>query len=230
MVGELLSILGLGFLLGLKHAMEPDHVIAVSTIASQSKKLWKSSLTGIFWGVGHTATLCFVGLAVILLKGEIPEIWAMSLEYVVGIMLVYLGCSAIIRYKNSRIHRASHHGSQEPQTQVHRYKGTLYVKSLFMGFVHGLAGSAAMVILTISTVQTVWGGVLYILVFGLGTIISMLVFTTILGIPFVMVSKRAMFHKAFAQITGVISTVFGFYYMYHLGVSEGLFHLWIQRI
>nr|WP_256358458.1 sulfite exporter TauE/SafE family protein [Bacillus sp. sid0103] len=230
MVGELVSILSLGFLLGLKHAMEPDHVIAVSTIASQSKKLWKSSLTGIFWGIGHTATLCFVGLAVILLKGEIPEIWAMPLECIVGIMLVYLGLSAVIRYKNSRIHRAGNHGFQAPHDHVHRYKGTLYVKSLFMGFVHGLAGSAAMVLLTISTVHTVWGGVLYILEFGLGTIISMLCFTTILGIPFVMFSNRALIHKAFAQITGVISTVFGFYYLYHLGVSEGLFHLWIQHI
>ncbi len=80
-----LSILALGFVLGIKHAIEPEHVIAVSTIASQSKNLFRASLAGVFWGIGHTATLFIIRIILMLLKGEIPEKWAMSLEFLVGI-------------------------------------------------------------------------------------------------------------------------------------------------
>ena len=95
-----LSILVLGFVLGIKHAIEPDHVIAVSTIASQSKKLWQSTLSGVFWGIGHTTTLFIFGIIVILMKGEIPNIWVMSLEFLVGIMLIYLGITSILFSKS----------------------------------------------------------------------------------------------------------------------------------
>lgn len=222
----LLSILGLGFILGIKHAIEPDHIIAISTVASQSNKMWKSSLTGVFWGIGHTITLFIVGLVVILMKGQIPEVWAMSLEFLVGIMLVHFGISAIVSFKNSGVHAHGEPLHQHPRS--HMYKGIPYGKSLLMGFIHGLAGSAAMIVLTLSTVNSVWEGILYILIFGVGTIIGMLCFTTILGIPFVIGSNKIRLNKGFSQITGVISTVFGIYYMYNLGVTEGLFKLWIQ--
>ena len=105
-----LSILALGFVLGIKHAIEPDHVIAVSTIASQSKKLLRSSLAGVFWGIGHTATLLIVGIILIFMKGEIPDKWAMSLEFLVGIMLVYLGVTTILSLKNIHTHEHEHDG------------------------------------------------------------------------------------------------------------------------
>lgn len=213
----LLTTLGLGLILGIKHAIEPDHVIAVSTIASRSKKLFISSLTGVFWGIGHTATLFLVGLTIILLKGEIPEVWAMSLEFLVGVMLVYFGVANILSNKNSKEHNHQHD---------RMYTGVPYAKSLFMGFVHGLAGSAAMVLLTMSTVSSVWEGILYILLFGVGTIIGMLCFTTAIGVPFVLGSQKKGVSKAFIVMTGVISTAFGIYYMYNLGVTEGLFQLW----
>ncbi|MDE1399028.1 urease accessory protein UreH, partial [Bacillus licheniformis] len=90
MEGTLFSDLVLALILGIKHAIGPDHVIAVSTIASQSKKLWQASLAGIFWGIGHTVTLFIVGIIVIVMKGQISEKWSMSLEFLVGVMLVYL--------------------------------------------------------------------------------------------------------------------------------------------
>jgi sulfite exporter TauE/SafE len=215
----LLSILSLGFILGIKHAVEPDHIIAVSTVAGQSRKLSTSALTGVFWGIGHTATLFLAGVSVILLKGEIPEKWAMSLEFLVGIMLVYFGVSAFLSF-NKR-HRVSH-------SQLHSSGKVPYRKSVFMGFIHGLAGSAAMIFLTMSTVSSVWEAVLYILIFGAGTIVGMLCFTTIIGIPFILSTKNVNINGAFTRVTGLISTVFGFYYMYNLGVTEGLFKLWIQ--
>jgi sulfite exporter TauE/SafE len=215
----LFTTISLGFLLGIKHAIEPDHVIAVSTVASQSKKLWRSSLIGVFWGIGHTATLLLTGVLIILLKGNIPEEWAMSLEFLVGIMLVYFGVTTFLSIKNY-----NKHADHEPHGMGKRTS----LKAVFMGFIHGLAGSAAMVLLTLSTVSTLWEGIVYILIFGIGTIVGMLVFTTIIGIPFIYSARKFRVNKLFTQVTGVVSAIFGVYYMYNLGVNEGLFHLWIQ--
>ena len=233
-----LSILALGFVLGIKHAIEPDHVIAVTTIASQSKKLLRSSLAGVFWGIGHTATLFIVGVILIFMKGEIPEEWAMSLEFLVGIMLVYLGVTTILSLKNIHIHQHEHDGEEHMHVHAHQHKGqhkhnhqhknVSYLKSMLIGLVHGLAGSGAMILLTMSTVNSAWEGAIYILIFGAGTVIGMLFFTTIIGIPFVFSAKKLSLNKILTQITGVISTAFGIYYMYNLGVTEGLFKLWIQ--
>lgn len=233
-----LSILALGFILGIKHAIEPDHVIAVSTIASQTKKLWRSALSGVFWGIGHTFTLFIVGIIVIAMKTEIPDKWAMSLEFLVGIMLVYLGITSITAFRNIQIHKHEQDGEKHIPIHGHQHIGehphtnkkhnTSYIKSMVIGFVHGLAGSAAMILLTMSTADNVWEGALFILIFGAGTIIGMLFFTTILGIPFVLSAKNININKSLIQVTGGISMVFGLYYMYNLGINEGLFKLWIQ--
>ncbi|MGG2014863.1 sulfite exporter TauE/SafE family protein [Bacillus sp. S10(2024)] len=233
-----LSILALGFVLGIKHAIEPDHVIAVSTIASQSKKLSRSTLAGVFWGIGHTATLFIIGIILIFMKGEIPEKWAMSLEFLVGIMLVYLGVTTVFSLKNIHVHQHEHDGEEHKHIHSHihsgkhehqhQHKNVSYLKSMFIGLVHGLAGSGAMVLLTMSTVKNVWEAAIYILIFGVGTVIGMLFFTTIIGIPFVFSAKKISLNKTLTQITGSISIIFGIYYMYNIGVTEGLFKLWIQ--
>ncbi|QFG00451.1 urease accessory protein UreH [Psychrobacillus glaciei] len=215
----LFSILSIGFILGIKHAIEPDHVIAVSTIASKSKKLWQSTLAGVFWGIGHTATLLVVGLILIVMKNEISDRMSMSLEFVVGIMLVYLGIMNIINFRKKK----QHTHLQNEQTS----NKTSYLKSTAIGLVHGLAGSAAMVLLTMTIVNSVWEAAVYILVFGAGTILGMLFFTTILGIPFVFSSQKYNVNRVLALSAGGISLVFGIYYMYNLGVTEGLFSLWI---
>ena len=162
---SLLSILTIGFLLGIKHALEPDHIIGVSTIASQSKKLWKSSLVGVFWGIGHTGTLFAVGMIIILLKVNISDAWAMSLEFLVGVMLVYFGLAAIYSHKKRKASFMQNNNGINAQEEKFSYG-----KPLAMGFIHGLAGSAAMILLTFSTVDSAWEGALYILVFGAGTI------------------------------------------------------------
>ncbi|MDR7080147.1 sulfite exporter TauE/SafE [Neobacillus niacini] len=221
----LFSVLALGFILGIRHALEPDHMIAVSTIASQSKKLWQASLAGVFWGIGHTATLFIIGLIFIMMKNDIPEKWSLTLEFLVGIMLVYLGIAAMFSIRKKHDH--SHHHKHENLPLLTKVKKGTYNKSLFIGFIHGIAGSGAMVLLTMSTVHSVWQGALYIIVFGLGTVIGMLIFTTIIGIPFILSMKRMVASKALILTAGAISTIFGFYYMYNLGVNDGLFSLWI---
>ena len=227
----------MGFILGIKHAIEPDHVIAVSTIASQSKKLWHSSLAGVFWGVGHTLTLFVVGIMVILFKGQISEKWAMSLEFLVGIMLVYLGVKTIFSFKKIHLHQHKHDGDDHKHVHTHQnsgehdhkhqHKKVTYLKSMFIGLIHGLAGSGAMILLTVSTVKSMAEAAIYILIFGAGTVIGMLFFTTIIGIPFVLSKKNKTISGRLGIVTGVISTIFGAYYMYNLGFNEGLFSLWI---
>jgi ABC-type nickel/cobalt efflux system permease component RcnA len=216
----LLSILLFGFLLGLKHALEPDHVIAVSTIASDSKNLWKSSMTGVFWGIGHTLTLFIIGFFLLIMKTSIPEVIAMSLEFLVGVMIVVLGISSILKLSNKR-NEAFH------RDQDSRESKKTYVKSMGIGFVHGLAGSAALAILVMSTMDTLLGGAFYILIFGLGTIAGMLLFTMVIGIPFAITKNNERISQTLVGVIGVISTIFGIYYMYNLGVVEGLFQLWI---
>lgn len=240
----MLSILGLGFLMGIKHAIEPDHVIAVSTIASRSKNLWRSSLAGAFWGMGHTATLLIVGFFLFLFKSEISDKWSMSLEFLVGIMLVVLGVSSFRTFKQhihahdhshgeSRhthfhvIHDHSHSHHHHGETSEHGNKnGFSYMKSVLVGLVHGLAGSAAMALLTMSTVDSMWEGMLYIAIFGCGTILGMLLFTTAIGIPFVLTTRRFRLNRTLTWMTGALSALYGVYYMYNLGVTEGLFGLW----
>jgi sulfite exporter TauE/SafE len=211
---SLLSVLALGLVLGIKHAIEPDHIIAVSTLASESNKLWRSSLAGVFWGIGHTLTLFVVGMVLIVLKDDIPEAWAMSLEFSVGIMLVYLGLSSFFTWK------------QASKEQTHPRRS--YIKSMIIGFIHGLAGSAAMVLLTMSTVEHPWQGAVYIIVFGIGTCVGMLAFTTILGIPFTASKNKRVVNQSLTRFAGAVSTLFGLYYMYNLGVTEGLFSIWFR--
>lgn len=222
MTGSLLSILLLGFLLGIKHAIEPDHVIAVSTIASESKSLKRSIFAGVYWGIGHTATLFIVGMVLIVAKNTITDTVALSLEFIVGIMLVSLGLNSIVAFMKHR-----HHHQESPTISTHQEKNRTHFKSFFIGLIHGLAGSAAMVLLTMSTVSTAWQGALYILIFGCGTVVGMLSFSTVIGIPFVLTSGKQL-NRHLNNLAGIISILFGIYYMYNLGVNEGLFSLWFS--
>ena len=119
------------------------------------------------------------------------------------------------------------HQYEGKHAHIHEHKKASFIKSMLIGFVHGLAGSGAMILLTMSTVKSVWEAVMYILLFGVGTVIGMLFFTTIIGIPFVLSKKRSTMNKTITITMGAISTVFGIYYMYNLGINEGLFYLWI---
>jgi ABC-type nickel/cobalt efflux system permease component RcnA len=219
MTVSLLSILLLGFLLGIKHAIEPDHIIAVSTIASESKNLKRSVFAGVYWGIGHTATLFIVGMFLIVAKNTITDTVALSLEFIVGIMLVSLGLNSILAFIKHR-----HHSHDIPNQDK---KSRSHLKSFFIGLIHGLAGSAAMVLLTMSTVSTAWEGALYILIFGCGTVVGMLSFSTVIGIPFVLTSGKQI-NGYLNNLAGIISIFFGIYYMYNLGVNEGLFSRWFS--
>jgi len=219
------SVYLIAVLMGIKHAIEPDHIVAISTIVCKSKSFSKASLLGLVWGIGHTLTLFIVGMIAISFKQTISQETAVLLEKLVGVMIGFLGIKILMNYKNSNhthVHESSDgdkHKHSHPHTHSHEdhldKKSNIYdyLKSMFVGLVHGLAGSAAMIILTISTVSSAFEGALFIFYFGLGTIISMFMFTTLLGIPFVK-SQGFKLNQAMNIVVGVVSITFSAYYIF----------------
>lgn len=192
---EFLTILGFGFLLGARHALDADHLAAVSTILSSRPGLRTSGFIGLCWGFGHTLMLLLVGVAVILLKVTIPESVAQTLEFGVGMMLVALGGSLAWSIYQERWHLHAHehdgerhlhlHSHQKDEQHHHLHWMRLSVRPLLIGMVHGLAGSAAIMLMVLSTVQTMWQGMAYIFVFGIGSVIGMVFLGVLISAPLV---------------------------------------------
>ncbi|PLT33067.1 sulfite exporter TauE/SafE family protein [Bacillus sp. V5-8f] len=198
----LLTTLLLGLVLGCTHALEPDHVAAVSTMAGENKKLSRSSLTGVFWGIGHTFTLFVIGLAAVLLKANIPAILQSSFEFFVGIMLVALGCLSLYQYNRKKEH------------PIHKARN--YQKATVIGIIHGLAGSGAMIVATVAAVDTALQACLYILFFGIGTVIGMFIFSSIIALPFILGQNNRALHSNLTKVVCMFSILYGFYHMYNV--------------
>jgi high-affinity nickel permease len=218
---HILSLLSLGFLLGLKHALDADHVAAILTIATENRTFWRSSLIGFCWGVGHTVILLVVGTAVLLFKLTIPSAWAKLFEVAVGLMLVGLGLSVAFALWRERVHLHAHwheHGEQHRHLHSHSrsahhdhlHRFRLEYKSLAVGMVHGLAGSAALLLLVLAAVPSLGVGLVYILVFGAGSILGMVFLATAMSIPFAMSAERtARVHQTLRAAAALFSIVLG---------------------
>jgi ABC-type nickel/cobalt efflux system permease component RcnA len=224
------AILGLGLLLGMKHALDADHVVAVSTIVTENRRLWRSALIGAFWGLGHTLTLLLVGIAILGLALTIPERVALSFEFAVGVMLVLLGLLVIRRMVRERWHLHAHEHQGQTHLHWHSHRDTaghehghLPYKSLLVGMVHGLAGSAALMLLVLATIKSVWEGILYILVFGAGSIGGMMLITTVIGLPFIWAARLERVHRVITAAAGLVSIGLGLVTMYAIGFEAGLF-------
>lgn len=218
-----LLTLVLGFLLGVKHAFEADHVIAVSTIVTEQKNPLKAALVGTFWGIGHTTTLFIVGLLVLLLKIQIPEKVALSLEFVVGIMLVLLGAYTIYKTRFTlHVHKHEHKkGIQHEHPHWHSKADHKHHASFLIGSIHGLAGSGALMVLVLSTISSLIEGLYYILLFGIGSIAGMSIMSLVVGLPFIYSAKRyPNIEKYLRLVAGVLSILFGGFVMYKIGSLE----------
>jgi cytochrome c biogenesis protein CcdA len=223
---QFLTILGLGFLLGARHALDADHLAAVSTILSKRPSLQTSGFIGLCWGFGHTLMLLFVGIGVIFLKVTIPESLAQTLEFGIGIMLVVLGSSLAwsIYQEGWHFHAHEHHGErhlhlhshQKDAQHRHSHWMHLSVRPLLIGMAHGLAGSAALMLMVLSTMQTMWQGIVYILIFGIGSIIGMVLLGLLISVPLVF---SAMFGRRVQHVVqglaGLGSVVLGLMMMIH---------------
>ncbi|MBI2855539.1 MAG: urease accessory protein UreH [Chloroflexi bacterium] len=233
----------LGFLLGIKHATDADHVVAVSTIVSEYRNAWRGIWIGASWGLGHTTPLLIAGISILLLKdpaAQLYEDYAAFLEFGVGIMLLFLGLQVFWNFRRRRIHAHEHEHQEDPHSHLHTHelatapgshhgffqpgKPFFRLKSYVVGVVHGLAGSAAvmLVVLTTEAVSSFMVGLFYILVFGVGTILSMGGITLLMGIPFSISGRFERVNRAIAGVAGTASIVFGLFLMYELAIVEGL--------
>lgn len=194
------SILLFGFLIGMQHALEADHVAALSSICTDTRSVRRIATHGAVWGLGHSVTLLIFAGAAVFSDLRFDDNLAYALECIVGVMLVLLGGQVLVRLWRDRVHFHSHRHADgrthfhvhshrpedvdhDPERHVHTHASKLPVRTLLVGMVHGLAGSAALVILTASTVQDPVIGLLYVALFGLGSIAGMTVLSSLLAVP-----------------------------------------------
>ena len=237
----LFAALALGIILGIRHSLDPDHVVAVSTIVSEYRNPLRSFWVGISWGLGHTTTLLIIGVVIIALRLTIPERMALLFEFFVGVMLVGLGAQVIYSFRQKKVHQHAHghqeaahehfhsHAQSPAHTPEHHEahgvgKPFLRKKSYLVGTVHGVAGSAALTLLVLASIESPLAGLAYILLFGLGSVLSMGVMTILIGLPFVFSAGRLPnLNRAIQFGVGTLSIVFGGFLMYQIGFVDGLF-------
>ena len=214
-----IGLLVMGFLFGLYHAREADHLAAVSAIVSERKNILAASLIGGFWGLGHTLSLFVVGALVIFAKLQISESTAGYLEGFVGVMLVLLGLNAIRKvFAAEKIHAHSHtHGGHE-HTHVHIHENQrsevshhrFAPRSVVVGMVHGLAGSAGLMLLVLPTIPSPAVALLYIAIFGIGSIAGMMIMSLLMGLPLYFTATRFVaLNKGIRILAGAFSLVWG---------------------
>ena len=254
-----LSIIALGFVLGMRHATDPDHVIAVTTIVSRQQSARHAAMIGIFWGFGHAIAILIVGSAVILFNLTIPPRLGLSMELSVGLMLILLGIlnlSGMMRWiteaftpsqdaTHAQVHRGwirgdSHRHGHADANSVGWMDDTLgrlglyqIVRPLAVGIVHGLAGSAAVALLVLTTIRDPRGAVAYLLVFGIGTIAGMMLITAAIALPLRWSASRFdRLNRSLGLVSGLVSVCFGLFVVYQMGFVNGLFSrspTWVPR-
>ena len=251
-----LAILILGFFLGMRHATDPDHVVAVTTIVTRQPGIAKAGLIGVLWGLGHTFTIFVVGTMIILFHVTIPPRVGLSMEFTVAAMLILLGVlnlTGMLRWlqekltPNSGVPTAAglrgeadlgmqccDSASQaqrevaKPKFQIRRSLQGLGVynvlRPLVIGIVHGLAGSAAVALLVMTTIRDPWWAIAYLLLFGLGTIAGMMLITGLIATPLAFsVTRFSGWNRGTAVASGLLSLGFGLFLSYQIGVVDGLF-------
>ena len=234
--GFMFSILGLGFLIGMQHALEADHVAAVASLATRSKSGKHTVRHGMIWGAGHSLSLLLVGIVVILLEAALPSTVAHWLEFTVGIMLVLLGADVLRRMIKRRVHFHFHsHGDAKRHIHAHSHQGEgahvnsthqhdhpkgLPARVLAVGIMHGLAGSAALMLLVAGSINDPMIGLLYILLFGLGSIVGMAALSAVIAVPLLYSDKFVTWaYNGLQGIIGAATMTLGAYTMYSLGIA-----------
>lgn len=193
------SLLFLGFLIGMRHALDADHLAAVAAISTRQNSIRSTMRHGAVWGLGHTITLFLFGSTVIWMDSIMPEQMAVYLEMAVGLMLIVLGLDVMRRVVRQRIHYHVHKHQQtgahfhahshagennhEKSAHQHEHDQRFPYRTLFIGLMHGMAGSAALILLTMETMDSLWTGMVYMLLFGIGSMIGMAIISVIIAIP-----------------------------------------------
>ncbi len=253
----LFAILLLGFFLGMRHATDPDHVVAVTTIVSRERTMLHAAVIGALWGLGHTLTILAVGSAIILFKLTIPARLGLSMELCVGFMLILLGIlnlTGILRRAIEwitirRLGSGAHAHFLLGRRMIHTHdedgepvladsfsivgwtpqwwkKLSLFhiLRPLVVGIVHGLAGSAAVALLVLTTISSPSWAIGYLLIFGLGTVAGMMLITAAIALPFAYSLRHfVQLNRGLAMASGFVSVAFGLFLCYQIGIVDGLF-------
>lgn len=239
-----LPVILLGFLLGMRHATDADHVIAVATIVGRARTTRSAALIGTLWGVGHTVTIMLVGSLIVAFGLVIPPRVGLAMEFAVALMLIALGLASVFGVigrvsalaASERAHPHSHDddlaGSSGAATvtRLPAARGLaglgLYhaLRPLVVGLVHGLAGSAAVALLVLATIRDPFWAIGYLLLFGVGTIAGMMLITMVIAVPFSYSAARfAVVNRYLGLAAGVLSLGVGLVLAYQIGFVEGLF-------
>lgn len=225
-------VLALGFFIGMKHATDADHVVAVSTIVSRERTLRAAAPLGVLWGLGHTLTILLVGGAIILFGFVISPRLGLGMEFSVALMLVLLGALTVrsVLKDTASVAHAHAHGrgapyqSAPPVEPEPRLPRARLLRPVLVGIVHGLAGSAAVALLVLNTIRDPLWALAYLLIFGLGTIAGMLLVTVALAMPLVLtVGRFERVHRALGLASGILSVVLGLLLAHEIGFVQGLF-------
>lgn len=198
-----LPALTFGFVLGVKHATDADHIAAIGTIAGGAQSSARAARLGALWGIGHSVSVLLVGGALVLLRLPMPARLALALEFAVALMLIALGVRSLRRRQ-----------AEQPSQ----------LRPFLVGVVHGLAGSAVLALLLVSTATSAMAAAVYLLCFGVGTVAGMAVVTTLLTLPTRLRPDRALaFDRTLRATAGVASIAIGVYLAHKIGVRDGLF-------
>lgn len=219
---DLLAIAGLGLLLGMRHATDPDHVLAVTTILSRERKLLRAAWVGATWGVGHSVTVFIAGTAILWLRVAVSPRVGLGLELAVAFMLIALGARNLARLSNRE--------GSGPEDQRQLVPGSFF-RPVVIGVVHGLAGTAAIALLVLAVIPSPGWGMVYLAVFGAGTTAGMVVITTAIG-KGIMIGGKHLGRSRISFATGVASLLFGLWLTYQVGIVQGLFTgsaAWVAR-
>jgi hypothetical protein len=219
------GILGLGFLLGMQHALEADHIAAVSSIAARRSQVGDIVRHGLTWGLGHTLTLFAFAGAALLLGHAIPESLARPIETAVGVMLVGLGGHVLWRLCRDRVHFHRHgHGDGTVHFHAHSHAGEIAPhvrtahahehvfrwRTLLVGLMHGMAGSAALLVLTVSQASSPAVGLGYVALFGIGSMIGMGALSTLIAVPLVVTARWLTFaNQGLQAVVGAVTIAIG---------------------
>jgi ABC-type nickel/cobalt efflux system permease component RcnA len=227
------GVVALGLFLGMRHSTDPDHVVAVSTIVSRERSVKQGAIIGMMWGFGHTLTIFIVGALIILFNLTIPPRIGLSMEMAVAAMLILLGVlnlTGVLQRVTERMTPAKWRQAEEETLPkkpgvarglVDRFGYFNLLRPLAIGLVHGLAGSAAVALLVLSMIHSPAWAIAYLVVFGLGTVVGMMLMTTVMAIPIALTGKKSSRYLTVAS--GLVSICFGMFLVYHLGFVDGLF-------
>lgn len=208
---ELITGSGFGTLLGVQHALEPDHLAAVSTLVSEERSSYRAALLGVSWGLGHTSSLVIVGTALVLLRADLPSGVAELFEFAVALMMIALGVRAIGMATQHRAgaHVHPHDAASVAQRPPPAKGRTLSRRPLMYGIVHGLAGSGALTALVVTTLPSTAARLTYLAVFGLGSTLGMAVLSGMLGWPIARMGRRHAATRGISLLVGCVSAGLG---------------------